>query len=108
MASILEVAARNELLKNAGHHAAREFFGNLEGVLIGDRPADESAVLPPLRAGPPSSGVPVRRGFPNQRPSSPQSLAEARKGSLPGRPSRQRERRGPRTKLLPRAPPSLP
>jgi HPr kinase/phosphorylase len=58
MASILEVAARNELLKNAGHHAAREFFGNLEGVLIGDRPADESAVLPPVRmGGPPSSGV---------------------------------------------------
>lgn len=34
MASILEVAARNELLKNAGHHAAREFFGNLEGTLL--------------------------------------------------------------------------
>jgi HPr kinase/phosphorylase len=31
MASILEIAARNELLKSAGHHAAREFFGNLEG-----------------------------------------------------------------------------
>src|SRR3954469_13658796 len=38
MASILEVAARNELLKNAGHHAAREFFGNLEGSLMNERP----------------------------------------------------------------------
>jgi len=34
MSTIIEVAARNELLKNAGHHAAREFFGNLEGVLM--------------------------------------------------------------------------
>jgi HPr kinase/phosphorylase len=60
MASILEVAARNELLKNAGHHAAREFFGQLEGALIGsERPADESAVLPPVRfmPPPPSSGA---------------------------------------------------
>ena len=63
MASILEVAARNELLKNAGHHAAREFFGNLEGALLngGERPQDESAVLPPVRSFPsvvPSSSVP--------------------------------------------------
>src|ERR1041384_2736001 len=52
MASILEVAARNELLKNAGHHAAREFFGNLESSLMGggnERAQDESAVLPPVR-----------------------------------------------------------
>jgi HPr kinase/phosphorylase len=34
MSTIIEVAARNELLKNAGHHAAREFFGNLEGALM--------------------------------------------------------------------------
>lgn len=33
MASILEVAARNELLKNAGHHAARELFGAIEAQL---------------------------------------------------------------------------
>lgn len=31
MASILEVAARNELLKSAGHHAARELVGTLAG-----------------------------------------------------------------------------
>lgn len=60
MASILEVAARNELLKNAGHHAAREFFGNLEGALLGpERAQDESAVLPPVRSSlVPSSGTP--------------------------------------------------
>src|SRR5262249_42708160 len=60
MASILEVAARNELLKNAGHHAAREFFGNLEGALLGsERLSDEAAALPPVRPvpPPPSSGA---------------------------------------------------
>jgi HPr kinase/phosphorylase len=60
MASILEVAARNELLKTAGHHTAREFFGNLEGTLLGsERATDESAVLPPVRfvPPPPSSGA---------------------------------------------------
>jgi HPr kinase/phosphorylase len=64
MASILEVAARNELLKTAGHHAAREFFGNLEGALLGsERPTDESAVLPPVRfvPPPPSSGAAAPR-----------------------------------------------
>lgn len=35
IASILEIAARNELLKQAGHHPAREFFGRLEGALMG-------------------------------------------------------------------------
>jgi HPr kinase/phosphorylase len=51
MSTILEVAARNELLKNAGHHAAREFFGNLEGALLGDRPRDESSMPPPVQGG---------------------------------------------------------
>jgi HPr kinase/phosphorylase len=32
-ASILEIAARNELLKQAGHHPAKEFFGRIEGAL---------------------------------------------------------------------------
>ncbi|WP_437630773.1 HPr(Ser) kinase/phosphatase [Sorangium sp. So ce854] len=49
MASILEVAARNELLKNAGFHAAREFFGNVEGELLGERSPEESSVPPPAR-----------------------------------------------------------
>jgi HPr kinase/phosphorylase len=53
MASIVEVAARNEILRTAGHHAAREFFGNLEGALLGNGPphenrSDESAIPPPV------------------------------------------------------------
>jgi HPr kinase/phosphorylase len=49
MASILEVAARNELLKNAGHHAARELFGQIESsihaqsaAMHGDTPSPRS------------------------------------------------------------------
>lgn len=34
MGSILEIAARNHLLREAGHHAAREFFGRIEGELL--------------------------------------------------------------------------
>jgi HPr kinase/phosphorylase len=34
MGSILEVAARNELLRRAGEHSAREFLGRLEGHLL--------------------------------------------------------------------------
>ncbi|WP_245678569.1 HPr(Ser) kinase/phosphatase [Chondromyces crocatus] len=49
MASILEVAARNELLKHAGHHAAREFFNRLEGSLLSERSSDESVVPPSVR-----------------------------------------------------------
>jgi HPr kinase/phosphorylase len=64
MASILEIAARNELLKLAGHHPAREFFGRLESALL----SHESEVPPGIerRAGhikpPPESsvGVPFR------------------------------------------------
>lgn len=41
MASILEVAARNELLKNAGHHATRELFASIESS-IANAPASES------------------------------------------------------------------
>lgn len=55
MASILEVAARNELLKNAGHHSAREFFSNLEGSLLSERAKRTSAVSPAMKSGPPSS-----------------------------------------------------
>lgn len=89
MASILEVAARNELLKNAGHHAAREFFGNLEGALLGsERPQDESAVLPPVRFAPPpppssgSSGPPAARHDPRGAlaPRPPESMAGVPRG----------------------------
>jgi HPr kinase/phosphorylase len=96
MASILEVAARNELLKNAGHHAAREFFGNLEGALIGgERLADESAVLPPVRhvPPPPSSGAAAPRPTQLSEP----ELGNIRASTLPsfgptsarGKPGRQ-------------------
>ncbi len=62
MASILEVAARNELLKNAGHHAAREFFEKLEGKLLSERPPDESSMPPPVALDlPASSAEPGRR-----------------------------------------------
>lgn len=37
MASILEVAARNEILRSAGHDAAREFFDGIEGALLSER-----------------------------------------------------------------------
>ncbi len=56
MASILEVAARNELLKNAGHHAGRELFGVIEGrIRLEDARrgrGDESAMPPPVELGP--------------------------------------------------------
>ncbi|WP_437708866.1 HPr(Ser) kinase/phosphatase [Sorangium sp. So ce448] len=61
MASILEVAARNELLKNAGFHAAREFFGNVEGELLRERSPEESSIPPPARLaeeGAPRSAAP--------------------------------------------------
>ena len=51
MASILEIAARNELLKRAGRDPAREFIGRLEGALLGD----ESAI---------PQGAPVRPVLP--------------------------------------------
>ena len=73
MASILEVAARNELLKNAGHHAAREFFGNLEGSLLSERTHDESAILPPVAMRPPPSAGSPRP--PPHRPSPPESAS---------------------------------
>jgi HPr kinase/phosphorylase len=66
MASILEVAARNELLKNAGHHAAREFFNNLEGALLSERTRDESEAPPPVKpSGLPSTATP---GIPRPGP----------------------------------------
>ncbi len=63
MASILEVAARNELLKNAGHHAAREFFNSIEGALLSERgPGAASGHTPsymPVRGDESSAPPPV-------------------------------------------------
>lgn len=44
IASILEVAARNELLRLSGVHSARDFFGTLSRTLLGD---EGEGVLPP-------------------------------------------------------------
>jgi HPr kinase/phosphorylase len=53
MGSILEVAARNELLRRTGRHAAREFMGRLEQQLVRAEPpaaadAASAAVVRPI------------------------------------------------------------
>jgi HPr kinase/phosphorylase len=50
MASILEIAARNELMRLSGVHSARDFFGRLDSVLAGVGPDgdDRLHVLPPI------------------------------------------------------------
>ena len=54
MSSIIEIAARNELLRQAGHHPAREFVKNLEqGLLRPDTLRPETPEPRTLR--PPSS-----------------------------------------------------
>ncbi len=96
MSSILEVAARNELLKNAGHHAAREFFGNLEGALLGGTRAGAAMPRARRRVG----GAPAH---PREHPAAPSSgLAEPPAGpprrgpAAPGIAARARARRGRR------------
>jgi HPr kinase/phosphorylase len=50
MASLLEIAARSELLKRAGRDPAREFLGRLEGTLLGDESAiPQCAPVAPAR-----------------------------------------------------------
>ena len=60
MASIMEIAARNELMRLSGVHSARDFFGRLNRTLVGSSPeidadlpdADADHLLPitvPLR-----------------------------------------------------------
>jgi HPr kinase/phosphorylase len=70
MGTILEIAARNELLRRAGSHAAKEFMQRLEGELVGpdstvtetenttQRDAPESVVPPASMpsADPPQAG----------------------------------------------------
>jgi HPr kinase/phosphorylase len=74
MASILEIAARNELLKTAGHHPAREFFGRLEGALLGHEseiPAGTAAArrMQPFAnvRPPPESSVGLPLGDPSRK-----------------------------------------
>ena len=53
IASILEIAARNELMRLSGVHSARDFFGNLNRTLLGSSPEldvlvpDGDQLLPP-------------------------------------------------------------
>ena len=84
MASILEVAARNELLKSSGHNGAQTFLGNIEGSLLSENTAvtsfpigmlrggDESATPPPVRSGrsgaEPARGPTAGAGGPPSRP----------------------------------------
>jgi HPr kinase/phosphorylase len=71
MGSILEVAARNELLRRTGDHSARDFLGRLEGHLLDGR---EGAARPTLPSpGTPRDGTSVmQRGDPD--PLSPAPL----------------------------------
>ena len=75
MASIMEIAARNELLKQAGHHPAQEFIGRLESSLMGQSttPIFEGDVMPSSGPRIPSSMAP-----PSPRPAisrPPESIA---------------------------------
>jgi HPr kinase/phosphorylase len=47
MGSILEIAARNHLLREAGHHGAREFFRRLEDALLSGGPSENESIAPP-------------------------------------------------------------
>lgn len=51
MASILEVAARNELVRAAGVHSSRDFFARLNRTLVGASADTESELLYPQAAG---------------------------------------------------------
>jgi HPr kinase/phosphorylase len=67
MASILEIAARNELLRMSGHHPAKEFFGRIEGAILGSESDLPSGVTTP-RAPRPSGSAP----FPGSGPEGPE------------------------------------
>lgn len=47
MGSILEIAARNQLLREAGHHGARDFFRRLEDALLTGGPNENESIAPP-------------------------------------------------------------
>jgi HPr kinase/phosphorylase len=47
MSSIIEIAARNELLRQAGHHPAREFVRNLEQGLMRTEAPEPRSLRPP-------------------------------------------------------------
>jgi len=47
MGSILEIAARNQLLRDAGHHGAKEFFQRIEGTLLSPNAITEPESMAP-------------------------------------------------------------
>ncbi|HEY4103210.1 MAG TPA: HPr(Ser) kinase/phosphatase, partial [Polyangiaceae bacterium] len=47
MSSIIEIAARNELLRQAGHHPAREFVERVEKGLLRPEEPEERRQRPP-------------------------------------------------------------
>jgi len=55
MATILEVAARNELIRNSGVHAARDFFSRLHRTLVDTSADTESDLLYPAGASKPKA-----------------------------------------------------
>jgi HPr kinase/phosphorylase len=59
MANILEVAARNELMRQSGVHSARDFFGRLDRTLAKLPPEEGDRIMPPTVPSrpPPSGGV---------------------------------------------------
>jgi HPr kinase/phosphorylase len=71
MGSILEIAARNQLLRDAGHHGAREFFQRLEGALLSPTAVamPESLSPPPMRPNKPN--LPESMSTPVARPIRP-------------------------------------
>jgi HPr kinase/phosphorylase len=61
MSSIIEIAARNELLRQAGHHPAREFVKNLEQGLLRPETPEPRSLRPPssqFRSSPNESSAP--------------------------------------------------
>jgi HPr kinase/phosphorylase len=99
MSSIIEIAARNELLRHAGHHAARDFVQRIESGLIHGAEAppkrppsgqfrrvtpSESAVPPPVQPPEPE---------PNRRPSSHYRAVRPPESTVPTPPSSGPERR---------------
>jgi HPr kinase/phosphorylase len=47
MSSIIEIAARNELLRQAGHNSARDFVQRLESGLLGTDNEPAQTTRPP-------------------------------------------------------------
>ncbi len=77
MASIMEIAARNELLRRAGHRPEADFAGQFEAGPASGEP-DSDTVLPPVRPiEDPSRGsgeeLPGHSGMPSEAPPPPES-----------------------------------